>query len=354
MLQSVWAMLSVCKFVRLVMLAMVVLPAASLGLAFSAPPALAASAFTTTDLNLRAGPGTNHYVKLVMPPSASVELLSGLGRSGFYKVAYAGETGYASAQFLSIGGSADSGSSVDAGWDNAGSARTTSALNLRYGPGITYDIASIMPFGATVTLTGASDSGFLGVIYNGNNGWASADYITEESPTQSNDGNGGGTLYTTSDLNLRSGPSVNNRILLVMPWAAAVTLGGSSSNGFTEVTYNGTSGWASLSYLSQDKPTTTVTDGGNQSTGNDVVSIIYAAAAMYGQNGDAMLAVASCESVLDPNATNSSSGAAGLFQFLPSTWVTTPYGGYNIYDPVANAQAAAWMWSVGRRGEWVC
>jgi len=35
-------------------------------------------------------------------------------------------------------------------------------------------------------------------------------------------------------------------------------------------------------------------------------------------------------------------------------WATTPWAGDNIYDPVANANAAAWMWSVGRRGEWVC
>ena len=67
-----------------------------------------------------------------------------------------------------------------------------------------------------------------------------------------------------------------------------------------------------------------------------------------------MLAVAQCESLLDPYATNAWSGAAGLFQFLPGTWATTPWAGDNIYDPVANANAAAWMWSVGRRNEWVC
>ncbi len=33
---------------------------------------------------------------------------------------------------------------------------------------------------------------------------------------------------------------------------------------------------------------------------------------------------------------------------------TTPYAAYSIFDPWASANAAAWMWSVGRRGEWVC
>jgi soluble lytic murein transglycosylase-like protein len=67
-----------------------------------------------------------------------------------------------------------------------------------------------------------------------------------------------------------------------------------------------------------------------------------------------MIRVAACESVWDPNAVNSSSGASGLFQFMPGTWLSTPYADQSIFDPVANARAAAWMWSVGRRNEWTC
>jgi soluble lytic murein transglycosylase-like protein len=67
-----------------------------------------------------------------------------------------------------------------------------------------------------------------------------------------------------------------------------------------------------------------------------------------------MLRVARCESNLDPSAYNPRSGASGLFQFLPGTWRTTPFAGNSIFDPWASANAAAWMWSVGRRGEWSC
>lgn len=48
------------------------------------------------------------------------------------------------------------------------------------------------------------------------------------------------------------------------------------------------------------------------------------------------------------------SGASGPWQFLPSTWRSTPYGGYSPYDPTAAALAAAWMHAQGRGGEWVC
>jgi soluble lytic murein transglycosylase-like protein len=85
-----------------------------------------------------------------------------------------------------------------------------------------------------------------------------------------------------------------------------------------------------------------------------MVNIITAAALRYGQSPSAMLAVARCESGLNPRAVNPASEASGLFQFLPSTWRTTPYANASIFDAEANANAAAWMWSVGRRNEWVC
>jgi len=88
--------------------------------------------------------------------------------------------------------------------------------------------------------------------------------------------------------------------------------------------------------------------------GNNIIGIITAAAQRYGQSPAAMISVAKCESGLNPLAVNRSSGASGLFQFLPSTWRTTPYASSSIFNATANANAAAWMWSVGRQREWVC
>jgi len=54
-------------------------------------------------------------------------------------------------------------------------------------------------------------------------------------------------------------------------------------------------------------------------------------------------------------AVNRSSGASGLFQFLPSTWRTTPQGraGLSPFDAVAARNAARWMLNQGRAREWV-
>lgn len=86
----------------------------------------------------------------------------------------------------------------------------------------------------------------------------------------------------------------------------------------------------------------------------EILNFISDAAKKYGQSENAMVRVARCESALDPCAVNRSGPYYGLFQFLKSTWNTTPYGDRDIYDPEAQALAAAWMWKEGRKNEWAC
>jgi hypothetical protein len=64
--------------------------------------------------------------------------------------------------------------------------------------------------------------------------------------------------------------------------------------------------------------------------------------------------VAYCESRYHPTSVNSSSGASGLFQFLPSTWAFTPEHASSPFDPAANAQAAAWLYARDGPSQWVC
>jgi hypothetical protein len=64
--------------------------------------------------------------------------------------------------------------------------------------------------------------------------------------------------------------------------------------------------------------------------------------------------IAWCESRYHPNSVNTDSQASGLFQFLPSTWSGTPWAKQSPFDPVANAQAAAWLYSHYGPGRWEC
>ena len=76
------------------------------------------------------------------------------------------------------------------------------------------------------------------------------------------------------------------------------------------------------------------------------------AAQKYGQDPAVLYRVMMCESKGDPQADNGI--CKGLFQFNPATWAGTPYGGQSIFDGHAQIEAAAWMFSQGRQGEWTC
>jgi hypothetical protein len=85
-----------------------------------------------------------------------------------------------------------------------------------------------------------------------------------------------------------------------------------------------------------------------------ILRYIRRAARKYGQSKRAMIRVARCESNLDPCALNRSGPYYGLYQYLKSTWKSTPYGNRDIYDPKFQALATGWMWKKGRKNEWAC
>jgi hypothetical protein len=65
------------------------------------------------------------------------------------------------------------------------------------------------------------------------------------------------------------------------------------------------------------------------------------------------LRVANCESHYNPLAVNRSSGASGLFQFMPATW-NANFPGQNIWDPMAQAHGALVFYNAGRQSAWTC
>jgi hypothetical protein len=90
----------------------------------------------------------------------------------------------------------------------------------------------------------------------------------------------------------------------------------------------------------------------------DIEAIIRAAAAKYGVDPETLLRVAYCESRYDPLAYNGVLGASGLFQIIPGTWransAAAGYGGASVWDPVANANVAAFMFANHQAGQWAC
>jgi uncharacterized protein YraI len=224
-------------------------------------------------------------------------------------------------------------------------ASTSSEVNLRTGPGESYDILSVVPVGAAITVDGDAVDGFFPATYNGVSGWVSASYVVAgatgtvsgyETPATQVDPNttyyeaGTVVVYETEAGANQQRGNRRNRDNINQPPTTTTTTTTSS-------------------------PDAAIPNPGAPA-GNEeaIISIIHQAANAYGQDPEAMVRVARCESSLNPRAIDASGSYHGLFQFVPVTFAATPYGGQDIYDPWANSHAAAWMWSEGRKSEWVC
>jgi hypothetical protein len=166
---------------------------------------------------------------------------------------------------------------------------------------------------------------------------------------------GSGEIITATALNLRQSPSQDAPVTAVMPRGERVVPTGEHRDGFVEVRWQDVTGWAFGRHLAAPRRATVRSDRDPTSwRRQELIAIIYDAADRYGQPREDMLRVARCESDLVPTAVNGPGGSYGLFQFKPRTWLGTPFAEYDIFDPRASANAAAWMWAQGRRREWVC
>ncbi len=166
----------------------------------------------------------------------------------------------------------------------------TSDLNLRAGPSFEDAVLLVIPGGAPLSTTGEASNGFLGVVYNGQVGWADGAYVGAGAPyvdpTLANTapppsaytGDGlqevtaaqpaaapvvtdtsglaidpaapaGTAASVTSLVNLRGGPSEADAVLRVLPVGSPITITGPEANGFVPVWYNGTPGWIATSFI---------------------------------------------------------------------------------------------------------
>ena len=86
---------------------------------------------------------------------------------------------------------------------------------------------------------------------------------------------------------------------------------------------------------------------------------VVAAIATYGgpaSDVDLFLTIMHRESRGQPEATNPTSGAAGLMQHMPQYWdqraISAGYAGASPYDPIANINVSAWLLYQATGGGW--
>ncbi|NCC79034.1 MAG: hypothetical protein EOM07_05465 [Clostridia bacterium] len=219
---------------------------------------------TTANLNMRTGVGTHNRILLTIPKGRQITYVA--SKNGWYQVRYGGRDGYVSSAYVKKTVAASSSPVSSTPISGAGQVKTTGALNFRTGPDKTYARVGTMPKNTTVSYSEIKNGWYL-ITYNGKTGYASGRYLTVLSQTATEPSSptpapptmidppaettgetvSGKRYFTTTSLNMRTGPSTAYSIVQVLPSGAELTYHG--QNGWYHVSYNGKTGYASNRYV---------------------------------------------------------------------------------------------------------
>lgn len=175
-------------------------------------------AFVTVngDMNVRNGPGTNYAV--IGPATYGQEYdITGQSEDGeWWRIEYIGQTGWIFAPFVEAAGAENVATVGSVEFPAQGGAVVTvnGEMNVRQGPGTTYEIVGAATLGQEFPVTGKNaDGDWWQIDFNGQAGWLFAPFVTAAN-TENVPVAGGGEMAAPegaqatvdSDLNVRAGP----------------------------------------------------------------------------------------------------------------------------------------------------
>jgi uncharacterized protein YkwD/uncharacterized protein YraI len=246
----------------------------------AAPPSKSVSLFQSVDgavsegdVNLRSGPGTDYAIVSTLPAGTSMTV-TGREMQAFLPVKVDGQYGWVGAEWVERGAMALEQPAAPGESGGPGTATAVGPVEFRNAPAESGGVLGTIPGVAVVTLTGAAQDGFLGVVYEGQEGWADASYLAvaemapdsvllqptgapvsdgattaEMAPAPALDTAIGAEAIATVDVNLRAQPSPTAPVLSVVPAGSPVSLTGSQANGYANVRIAGQAGWIDTAYL---------------------------------------------------------------------------------------------------------
>ena len=201
-----------------------------------------------TALNVRSGPSTNDRVLHVLAAGERIDV-RGEVQDGWVPVIWNGQDAWVASQYLTLSDQTTSQTQPSTDQETSterSTAYTTSALNLRTGPGTSHQVVRVLPINTAVSLTGVTQDGFSQVADGDQLYWVSTTYLTSEVTTTTK-------AFTTTAVNLRTGPSTDYSVVRVLSVNTEVSLTGVTQNGFSQVNDNGELRWVSTTYLSDSR-----------------------------------------------------------------------------------------------------
>src|SRR5262245_44915601 len=104
-------------------------------------------------------------------------------------------------------------------------------------PGLDAPVVAVLPAGAEVELTGNAAPGFLGVLYDGDEVFVPAQYLSLGTRP------GIDTAVTVEEAPLLDAPMEDANVILTIPEGETVLLTGATLDGYDAGAYEGTGGW---------------------------------------------------------------------------------------------------------------
>ena len=203
---------------------------------------------TTTQVNLREGPGLTEDVIKVLDEGTEVTL-TGKTSKGWSEVSVGSDDGWVSTQYLT-----DAKDGLPA---VTGTRKTTKDLTVRATSADDGKQVGVAEKGTTVSITGATDNSRAQIIYKGAVAWVRAKYLTNgdtDEPSAPPLPAVTGTRYATADLTIRTTSGDDFVDLGDIPSGTKLSITGVKENSRTQIIWDGAVRWVTTKYLSKSKP----------------------------------------------------------------------------------------------------
>jgi uncharacterized protein YgiM (DUF1202 family) len=201
--------------------------------------AVETKATATVTLNIRSQPsleaaivGSLYRGQVVTAVSAS---------DGWTRIRFSSSTAYVASRYLTAGPALPDATAV-----NSGAVRVaTTDLNLRKGPGLSYELIVVLRKGTPMTLSGKTARGYAEVTAGTRRGWAGLQYLASPNTLP----RVVGVRVTTRSLAIRTTSGGDYKTVEVVKKGTQLSVTGTTQNGRAQIVYKQAVRWVSARYL---------------------------------------------------------------------------------------------------------
>jgi uncharacterized protein YgiM (DUF1202 family) len=194
----------------------------------------------TVGVNIRSGASTNTAILGGLYRGQTVTAIN--SSQGWTKIEFAGSTAYVASRYLTKGKDLPAPKKIGAGVVKI----TTTALNLRTGPGLSYRVIKVLKGGTKVTMTGKTARGWAQLVIGKSTGWSSMQYLASSStgrPAVI------GKRVATADLDIRTSSGPDAKTVTEVKKGTPLSVTGAIQNARAQIIYKGAIRWVTAKYL---------------------------------------------------------------------------------------------------------